>query len=122
MLNMTEAMIYAMGAPGAVATAFVEFKTARAVAGIGNEHVDFDSVTPTWTEMLLAMMSLGDESTAPDSVNDIVITVGSRHHLLRPLRAKNCSDMYLYLVVDKVEGSIPMARLHLSSVERSLEL
>lgn len=122
MLNMTDAMIYAMETPGAVATAFVEFKTARAVAGFGNEHVDFDRVTPTWTEMLHAHLAVTGEGNSHDPVDDMVISTDQRYHILRPLRSPSCSDMYLYLVVDRTAGSIPLSRIRLKNLEENLAL
>ena len=120
MLTMTDAIIYAMEMPGSIATAFVEFKTARAVAGFGDESVNFDSMTPLWTEMLLAQLAHADEYSGGESVNDMVISSGERFHLLRPLRAKNYSDLYFYLVVDQRLGTIPMARLRSSQMEERL--
>ena len=122
MLNMTDAMVYAMDTPGALAVAFVEFKTARAVAGFGEDKIDFDRMTPDWTELLLAQTQHLDAKEWHNPVNDVVVTTNSRHHVLRPLRDPAYSDMYLYLVLDKNAGSIPLARYRLHDMEDHLAL
>lgn len=120
MLNMTDAMIYAMETPGALAVAFVESKTGRAVAGFGNEVVDFDTVTPGWTDILRMQMSLLDIEADPTPLQDLVITTDSRYHVLRPLNGGYTAGMYLYLALDNVNGSIPLASYRLKQIERDL--
>ncbi len=121
-MNMTDAMIYAMETPGALAVAFVEMKTGRAVAGLGNEVVDFDRATPGWTEILHMQTANLDRENAPNPINDLVITTDTRFHVLRPLTGRDASDLYLYLVLDKSVGSIPLAQYRLGIMEKTMVL
>ncbi len=122
MLNMTDAMIYAMETPGALAVAFVESKTGRAVAGLGNETVDFDSITPGWTEVLRAQLSLTILEEYPTLLKDVIISTDSRYHVLRPLSGSDGTGMYLYLALDNVVGSVPLASYRLREIENRLVL
>ena len=122
MLNMTDAMVYAMETPGALAVAFVESKTGRAVAGLGNEIVDFDKVTPEWTDILRTQVALLNFTGGLTPLRDLVITTDTRYHVLRPLSGGDATGMYLYLALDNEVGSIPMASYRLREIEDKLVL
>ncbi|MBC8143729.1 MAG: hypothetical protein H7Y38_20050 [Armatimonadetes bacterium] len=120
MLNMTDAMVFAMETPGALAVAFVESKTGRAIAGIGNEVVDFDSITPGWTNILQTQVALLNLENDPTPLQDVIVSTNSRYHVLRPLNGSDTTGMYLYLALDNAVGSIPLASYRLREIENNL--
>ena len=55
-----------------------------------------------------------------DEIEDILIVLGQRCHLIRPL-AKN-ARLALYLVLDRERGNLGMARFKLQEVEARLSI
>jgi len=53
-----------------------------------------------------------------DEVGDILITLATEYHLIRPLSHK--SNLFFYLVLDKHRGNLAMARFVLSDVEKTV--
>lgn len=64
----------------------------------------------------VAMQALG----LKDEIEDILITLGTQYHLIRPLH--NNPTVFIYLAVDRKLANLGMARIHVKSVEGTLEL
>jgi hypothetical protein len=58
----------------------------------------------------------------PERVEDILITLGSQYHLLRPLAAKTGKGLFLYLVLDRARANLAMARHQLKRIEDDVEV
>ncbi len=63
-----------------------------------------------------AMKALGLE----DHIEDILITLGTQLHLIRPLAAN--SHVFVYLAVDRATANLGMARLAVKTVEGKLKV
>jgi hypothetical protein len=55
-----------------------------------------------------------------DSIDDIIITLGSQYDIVRPL-ASNPS-IFLYLAMDKNKSNMALARFKVSECDSQLEL
>ena len=130
MYSMTDAMVYCMQQPGAVAVAFVELRTGRAIAGDGIDNLDIDALTPYFTEFLLSMHEQIGRNFMQDSklqgsdyedVPEIAITMKNRVHLLHPLLHEG-TGLYLYLALDRVRGNVPLSRRCLIDIDANLHL
>jgi len=131
MYTITDAIVYCMQQPGAIAVALVETKTGRAIAGDGADKLDIDAMTPLLTELLLDYSSelipipplnAGEEENSENNtVREIVITASDRVHLLYPL-TKDATGLYLYLALDRGNANIPLSRVCLREVDARLHL
>lgn len=63
-----------------------------------------------------AMQALG----LKDAIEDILITLGTQYHLIRPL-ASNPS-VFIYVALDKKTSNLGMARLNVKKVEGELKV
>jgi hypothetical protein len=108
-LSMTDAMVCAMGLPGALAVALVEIKTGKAITGDGIENVNIDQVTPGFTEFLLYHINTLTDGDVDNGVQDVVITTEGRMHIMRPLSG-DATGLYLYAALDRSRASMPLAR------------
>ncbi|WP_428927728.1 roadblock/LC7 domain-containing protein [Marinibacterium sp. SX1] len=63
-----------------------------------------------------AMRALGLE----DKIEDILITLGTQYHLIRPLTANPA--VFVYLAVDRKTANLGMARLALKNAEGTLRV
>ena len=63
-----------------------------------------------------AMKALGLD----DKIEDMLITLGTQYHLIRPLEANNA--VFLYLTVDRKTANLGMARLAAKQIEGTLKV
>lgn len=60
----------------------------------------------------LLSASLGDS----DDVADVIITVGDRHHLLRPLPAAGVDGLFVVVTLDRDQTNLALARRQLQTI------
>ncbi len=61
-----------------------------------------------------------EDAEGADPVEDVLITLGKQFHLMRPLRRN--PEIFLYLVLDRSEANLGMARMAMKSVEEQLDI
>ena len=55
-----------------------------------------------------------------DTIDDILITLSSQYHIIRPLRST--PEVFLYLVLDSSRANLAMARHQMRRIENELEV
>lgn len=55
-----------------------------------------------------------------DSIDDILITLNSQYHLIRPMKSNDA--LFIYLVLDKQRGNLGMARHILTAIEGEMKV
>jgi hypothetical protein len=53
---------------------------------------------------------------ASDSVEDVVVTTGRAHHLIRPVRTGSDPRVVLHLRLDRARGNLALARRQLAAI------
>ena len=76
------------------------------LAGAGNSEVV--------RAKLKTMRSLG----LKDSIEDILITLGTQYHIIRPMVDK--PGVFIYLALDRQKSNLALARLKSADVEKEL--
>lgn len=66
---------------------------------------------------LRAMRDIGLEG---DYIEDILISLGSQYHLIRPLAVR--PEIFLYLALDRATANLAKARLTLRQVEENVQI
>lgn len=72
------------------------------------------------TEVVRAKRKTMSALKLSDSIDDILITMKTQYHLIRPLRTNDA--LFIYLVLDKARGNLAMARHVLASVEGEMRI
>jgi hypothetical protein len=57
-----------------------------------------------------------------EEIEDILITLNSQYHLIRLLKGRGGSGLFLYLVLDASRANLAMARHQLRRIENDLEV
>jgi hypothetical protein len=70
------------------------------------------------TEVIKAKMKTMAALGIRETIEDILITLGTQYHLIRPLSLKQ--GLFLYLVLDKSKANLAMARFKLLDVEKAM--
>ena len=55
-----------------------------------------------------------------DTIDDILITLSSQYHIIRPLAAT--PEVFIYLVLDRAKANLALARLKVKSSDAQLVL
>jgi hypothetical protein len=72
------------------------------------------------TEVVRAKRKTMKSLNLKDSIEDILITLHTQYHLIRPLSSNDA--LFIYVVLDKSKGNLAMARIQLSSIEKEMSV
>ena len=88
--------------------------------GSAGSGLDLELAAAGNTEVVRAKLKTMKSLGLQDSIDDILITLGSQYHIIRPVALKE--GLFLYLVLDKAKGNLALARYKLTDIERSLKV
>ena len=121
--NLDIALKNAMDIDGAIGAALVDYTSGMTlgVAG-GTGEIDLTVAAAGNTDVVRAKLRTIEMLKLDDEIEDILITLGSQYHLIRPLSNRTGKGLFLYLMVSKSRANLAMARHQLRTIEESLEL
>ena len=103
---------------GAIAAAVVDFASGMLLAGGGSPAVDLEIAAAGNTEVMRAKMKTMKMLNLQDIIDDILISLGTQYHLIRPLSKHE--GLFLYIVLDKSKSNLALARRALIETDRRL--
>ncbi|MBY8873912.1 hypothetical protein K7640_18955 [Micromonospora sp. PLK6-60] len=123
MSNLDAALKSAMSIDGAIGAALVDYTSGMTlgVAG-GTGEIDLTVAAAGNTDVVRAKMRTIEMLDLKDEIEDILITLGTQYHLIRPLTSRTGKGLFLYLMVSKSRTNLALARHQLRSIEETLEL
>ncbi|MFY1669388.1 hypothetical protein ACN27G_05440 [Plantactinospora sp. WMMB334] len=123
MANLDVALKGAMSIDGAIGVALVDYTSGMTlgVAG-GTAELDLTVAAAGNTEVVRAKIRTMEMLKLNDTIEDILITLGSQYHVIRPLRSHSGKGLFLYLMLSKSRANLALARHQLRGIEESLEL
>ncbi|MFF2146492.1 hypothetical protein ACIRYZ_40245 [Kitasatospora sp. NPDC101155] len=108
---------------GAIGAALVDYNSGMALATLdGPGGLDLNVAAAGNTDVVRAKMRTMDMLGLQDGIEDILITLSSQYHLIRPLTGRTGKGLFLYLALDKGRANLAMARHQLTKVEADLEV
>ncbi|MET8545755.1 hypothetical protein ABZW03_34730 [Kitasatospora sp. NPDC004799] len=108
---------------GAIGAALVDYNSGMALATLdGPGGLDLNVAAAGNTDVVRAKMRTMDMLGLQDGIEDILITLTSQYHLIRPLTGRTGKGLFLYLVLDKSRANLAMARHQLGRIEADLEV
>lgn len=111
-----------MQIPGALGAALVDYSSGMTLGTAGNGHLDLELAAAGNTEVMRAqMMTIGNLSL-DEKVEDLLITLSTQFHLMRPLTSTAGDGLFLYAAIDKERSNLALARRILQNVERTLDV
>lgn len=119
MANIKESMKELMGIDGAVGTCIVDYESGMTL-GTDGGGVDLELAAAGNTEVVRAKMDTMKSLGITGGIEDILITLESQLHIIRP--TVNPKGLFIYLVLDKSKANLALARRKVQAVEGSLEL
>ncbi|TPW72289.1 hypothetical protein [Schumannella sp. 10F1B-5-1] len=104
---------------GAMAAALVDSGSGMLLGGVGS-GLDLDVAAAGNTEVVRAKLRTAKALGLGDAIDDILITLTTQFHIIRPM-AKT-PEVFIYLVLDRERSNLAMARIKTKEVEAQLAL
>ncbi|MER7816387.1 hypothetical protein [Streptomyces sp. NPDC096153] len=108
---------------GALGVALVDYTSGMALGTLGGgKDLDLAVAAAGNTDVIRAKTRTMEHLGLTDDIDDILITLGTQYHLIRLLKGRGGNGLFLYLVLDKGNANLAMARHQLKGIEADLEL
>lgn len=119
-MNIEQSMQAAMEINGCVGVCLVDFESGMTLGAKGSGLLDLDVAAAGNTEVVRAKMRTMKALRLDDSIEDILITLSSQYHILRPLR--RMPNLFLYVALDRAKANLAMARMAAAKIESELKI
>jgi hypothetical protein len=119
MANVQQTLQQAMQIEGAIAVALVDYKSGMCLGKEGGGGLNLEVAAAGNTEVVRAKMKTMGNLKLKDTIEDILITLTSQYHIIRPLGATG-STLFIYLALNKTTANLAMARYKLEQLEGEL--
>jgi predicted regulator of Ras-like GTPase activity (Roadblock/LC7/MglB family) len=105
---------------GFVGACLVDGDTGLMLTSHGGGGLDLEAVAAQSTEVFKAQNSAVAALRLSDPMEEMLVTLGRRVHILRPL--SNLPGTFLWVALDRTRANLGMARLQVKALEESLSL
>ena len=119
-LDIQNALDKIMDIDGAVGAAIVDFESGMTLGTIGGRNLDMELAGAGTTEVVRSEHNIIQDLGLEDRVEDLLISLDSQYHLVR--MCENHEDVFIYLVIDRSEGNLGLARRSIDQIDEKLEL
>jgi hypothetical protein len=117
--NIKEALARIMQLDGAIGTCIVDSNSGMMLGSEGNTNlINLEVAAAGNTEVVRAKRKTMKSLNLKDSIEDILITLHSQYHIIRPLSSNDA--LFIYAVLDKTRSNLALARHQLAGVEKEL--
>ena len=119
--NLTDVLSKLASIDGFIATAIGDSSSGMTLASKGGDQdFDIEVAIAANTEVVKAKNRALRALKLDGGIEDILITLSSQYHLIRPLTER--PEIFLYVAVDRERANLAMARLVLGDAEKMFEL
>ncbi|MDH6130906.1 hypothetical protein P3T37_000273 [Kitasatospora sp. MAA4] len=124
MPNLETALKEAMSIEGAMGVALVDYSSGMALGSLGDSaDLDLNVAAAGNTDVVRAKMRTMEMLNLHDNeIEDILITLSSQYHLIRPLTTSSGRGLFLYLALHRSRANLAMARHKLRTIEIGIEV
>ena len=124
MSNIDHTLDMAANIKGAFAVAIVDYESGMTLGSRGGSaEFDLDVAAPGNSEVMRAKLDVMQKlGLRNETIEDILITLGTQYHLIRPIQGAPDEKLFLYLVLNKAQANLAMARRDLRVIEQEFFL
>ncbi|QKW23030.1 hypothetical protein HUT16_31620 [Kitasatospora sp. NA04385] len=108
---------------GTIGVALVDYNSGMALGTIGGgSDLDLNVAAAGNTDVVRAKLRAMELLNLNEAIEDILISLSTQYHLIRPLTSRTGKGLFLYLALDRNRANLAMARHQLKRVEAELEV
>ena len=112
-----------MNITGAIGVALVDYDSGMMLGSAGGgPELDLEIAAAGNTEVVRAKMNTMQQLGLKESIEDILITLGSQYHLIRLVDSGKGQGLFFYLALNKTQANLAMARRQLNEIEADLSI
>ena len=119
MSNINESLAALIAVDGVKAAAVVDSSTGMLLGEAGS-GVDLEVAAAGNTEVVRAKLRTVKSLGLDDDIDDILITLTTQYHVIRPL--SSTPEVFIYLVLDRAKSNLALARIKVKEVDASIQL
>ncbi len=120
--NIDQILKEAMEINGAIGVALVDYETGMSLGQAGGGALDLDVAAAGNSDVVKAKLRTMQALGLDEKIEDILITLNSQYHLLRPITARSGQGLVLYMALDKGKANLAMARRQLTNLEKDVQV
>ena len=105
---------------GFIGGCVVDSDTGLMLASAGGESFDLEAAGAANTEVVKAKLTAIHTLGLNEAIEDILITLDTQFHLIRPL--EHSPTVFIYVALDKRNANLGMARLQVKKIEQTLSI
>ncbi len=110
-------------AEGALGAAVVDYTSGMALGTLGGgKDLDLNVAAAGNTDLIRAKMRTMELLGLKSEIEDILVTLGTQYHLIRPVTGRSGNGLFIYLVIVKARSNLAMARHLLKRIEEQIEV
>lgn len=117
--NVTESLDRLMQIDGAMAAALVDAKSGMSLGNAGG-GINLEVAAAGNSEVVRSKLKVMGNLGLKDKIEDILISLNSQYHLIRPLESNDA--IFLYVALDRKVANLALARMAMKTVEQTITL
>jgi hypothetical protein len=106
---------------GVVGAALVDWSTGLALGSVPSS-VDMENSIASGVDLIRAALRIRGAVESDDEIEDIVATLGRTFHVVRPLFGRSKAELFLYVILDKAEANLLIAKHQMKKFDDALEV
>jgi len=123
MNNVEHSLDMAANIKGAFAVAIVDFDSGMTLGSRGGSpEFDLDVAAPGNSDVVKTKLDVMQKLGLRETIEDILITLDSQYHLIRIIRGANDENLFFYLVLNRAQANLAMARRDLRMIEQQFAM
>lgn len=112
-----------MSIDGALGAAVVDYNSGMALGMLGSSKaLDLNVAAAGNTEVVRSKLRTIEQLGLQEDIEDILISLSSQYHLIRPMTGRKSKGLFLYLALDRGRANLALARHRLRGIEEELEV
>jgi len=122
-MELDIALKEAMSIPGAIGVCLVDYDSGMMLgAAGGGAEFNLEVAAAGNTDVVRAKMKTMAQLGLDDTIEDILITLGTQYHLLRLINSPSGKGLFFYIALDKEQANLAMARRQIQQIEAQISL
>jgi hypothetical protein len=123
MADMDAALKEMMDIDGAIGVALVDHTSGMALGMVGGgKELDLTVAAAGNTDVVRAKLRAMEMLNLGEKIEDILITLETQYHMIRPLTSRSGKGLFLYIALRRDRANLALARHQVRRIENDLDV